>query len=61
MAHTVLINGNGFDVNLGLKSGCSDFIKEEEWGQICSFVNSRFDARHQTVSLLMHLIKATKD
>lgn len=61
MAHTVLINGNGFDVNLGLKSGYSDFIKEEEWGQICSFVNSRFDARYQTVSLLMHLIKATKD
>lgn len=61
MAHTILINGNGFDANLGLKSSYSDFIKETEWGQICDFVNIRFDKRYQTISLLLHLIKASKD
>lgn len=38
MANTVLIIGNGFDIDLGLKSKYTDFILESEWKNVCEFI-----------------------
>ena len=58
MAKVVLILGNGFDIDLGLKSKYIDFIKEEEWRNLCDSVINKFPEKFQIVSLLKHIQNA---
>jgi len=59
MANTVLIIGNGFDIDLGLKSKYSDFILGSEWKNVCELIKERFPEKFHTISLLMHLLGAS--
>lgn len=61
MADVVLILGNGFDVDLGLKSKYTDFINEEEWKKLCKGLISNFPDKFKQVSLLYHMQKAGED
>lgn len=61
MADVVLILGNGFDVDLGLKSKYTDFINEEEWKKLCKGLISKFPDKFKQVSLLYHMQKAGED
>ena len=42
MAKTIMIMGNGFDVDLGLKSRYTDFLEGEEWKRVCNIVEEKF-------------------
>ncbi len=59
MANTVLIIGNGFDIDLGLKSKYTDFILGSEWKNVCKLIKEHFPENFHTISLLMHLIGAS--
>jgi hypothetical protein len=61
MAKTIMIMGNGFDVDLGLKSRYTDFLEGEEWKRVCNIVEEKFSQKFQKISLLMHMLKASKD
>ena len=56
-----MIMGNGFDVDLGLKSRYTDFLEGEEWKRVCNIVEEKFSQKFQKISLLMHMLKASKD
>lgn len=58
MAKVVLILGNGFDIDLGLKSKYIDFINEQEWRNLCDSVINKFPEKFQLVSLLKHIQNA---
>ena len=55
MANVVLILGNGFDVDLGLKSKYTDFINEAEWKKLCSELIQKFPDKFKQLSLLKHM------
>lgn len=61
MANVVLILGNGFDVDLGLKSKYTDFINEAEWKKLCSELIQKFPDKFKDISLLNHMQKAGED
>lgn len=61
MANIVLILGNGFDVDLGLKSKYTDFILGDEWKNVCELVKEKFSDKFQTISLLMHMLEASEE
>jgi len=64
MANIVLILGNGFDVDLGLKSKYTDFIKGKEWQHVCDFIKDikrRYSDGFQSISLLIHMMKASEN
>ena len=61
MANTVLIIGNGFDIDLGLKSKYTDFILGSEWKNVCELIKERFPEKFHTISLLMHLLGASEN
>ena len=56
MAELAIVIGNGFDLDLGLPSKYSDFIKSREWEnvvkRIAPFLNSDSYRRHSLVAQL---------
>ena len=61
MANVVLILGNGFDIDLGLKSTYTDFINEAEWKRLCEELIKKFSDAFKQISLLTHMQKAGND
>ena len=61
MSNVVLILGNGFDVDLGLKSKYTDFINEAEWKKLCTELIQKFPDKFNDISLLNHMRKAGED
>lgn len=58
MANVVLILGNGFDVDLGLKSKYSDFIFGNKWNQLYDYVDEKYKDKMKMFSLLTHIHNA---
>lgn len=58
MAKVVLILGNGFDIDLGLRSKYTDFINEKEWQNLCDTLLIKFSEKFQHVLLLKHIQRA---
>lgn len=63
MSRIVLILGNGFDIDLGLKSKYSDFIESEEWKLRINLINTKFSKFEffNRYSLLKYLNKASSE
>lgn len=63
MSHIVLILGNGFDIDLGLKSKFSDFVESEEWKSRINLINTKFSKFEffDRYSLLKYLNKASSE
>lgn len=64
MADIALIIGNGFDIDLGLPSRYSDFVKSKEWDNVVKGVNTflQFDdyRRHSLIGQLQLASKESK-
>lgn len=63
MSRIVLILGNGFDIDLGLKSRYSDFIESEEWKSRIELINTKFSKFEyfNRYSLLKYINKASRE
>lgn len=62
MAEVAIIIGNGFDLDLGLPSKYSDFIKSKEWKEIEDVPLGYVGDKHYiSNSLICHLRKAAND
>lgn len=57
MAELAIIIGNGFDIDLGLPSKYSDFIKSKEWKELEKTLNSFPTEDYLNHSLIYHLQK----
>lgn len=63
MSRIVLILGNGFDIDLGLKSKYSDFIESEEWKSRIKLINTKFSKFEffNKYSLLKYIDNASRE
>lgn len=62
MAEVALIIGNGFDIDMGLPSRYSDFIRSKEWQGVVKRVNSFLtDSSYSNHSLIAQLQLASMD
>lgn len=63
MAKIVLILGNGFDLDLGLKSSYRNFIESDEWKSRMIIINNLINKFqfYKTYSLFLHLEKQSKE
>ena len=62
MADVAVIIGNGFDIDMGLPSKYSDFIKSREWHDVVKNLNSFLQVEaYQRHSLVGQLQEASKD
>lgn len=62
MAGVALIIGNGFDIDMGLPSKYSDFIKSKEWQNVVKrVVSSLADSSYSNHSLIAQLQLASMD
>ena len=63
MAKIVLILGNGFDLDLGLKSNYKDFVESAEWKSRMIIINELIDKcqSYKPYSLFLHLEKQSKE
>ncbi len=57
MAELAIIIGNGFDLDMGLSSKYTDFIKGKEWKELVESLNS-FPKSYESHSLIAHLQRA---
>ena len=57
MANTVLVIGNGFDMDLGLKVGYADFSNSEEWTELVNGRQSVYKGNRLNESLVLYLEK----
>ena len=62
MAEVAIIIGNGFDLDMGLKSRYSDFIKSPEWQEVVNgFHPYLHQSDYQSHSLIAQLQMASSD
>lgn len=63
MAKIVLIQGNGFDLDLGLESSYKDFIESDEWKTRTNVINKLTDKyqSYKPYSLFLYLEKQSKE
>ena len=60
MAQLALILGNGFDIDMGIPSRYSDFIRSKEWKDaVAGFHMTLLDKQYHKISLIAHLQKAS--
>ena len=60
MKKTVLVIGNGFDIDLGLPTSFSDFAKSKEWKDLTEKLDTSFWKKEKHNSLLGELLNASR-